>query len=73
MEEDSPEIDLTEDTDAQAELEELNENIAQITKKIHLTNVARVQLEEQLGPLEQKRAKLEHEGKALYNLRSKNS
>lgn len=67
IEEDSPEIDLTEESESQAELEELNKKIAQFTKKIHLSSIARGQLQEQVKQVEQKRAELEHEGKFFFD------
>ena len=63
IEEDSPEIDLTEESESQLELEELNKNIADFKQKIHLSSVARGQLQEQLKQREQQRDDQAHEGK----------
>lgn len=62
IEEDAPEIDLTEESESHAELEELNKKIADFQQKIHLSSVARGQLQEQVKQREQQRVELAHEG-----------
>jgi len=65
IEEDAPEIDLTEESESHAELEELNKKIADFQQKIHLSSVARGQLQEQVKQREQQRVELAHEEKCL--------
>lgn len=61
-EEDSPEIDLTEEAEEEAELQELNEKIAEYEQKIRLTKIARLQLEEQTEVIQKRCDELKHEG-----------
>lgn len=65
IEEDSPEIDLTEESESQSELDELNKKIADLKQKTHLSSVARGQLQEQLKQREQQRDDQAHEEKCL--------
>ena len=65
IEEDSPEIDLTEESESQSELDELNKKIADLKQKTHLSSVARGQLHEQLKQREQQRDDQAHEGKLV--------
>ena len=61
-EENSPEIDLTEEAEDEAELEELNKKIAEYEKKIHITKSARFQIEEQTEIIQKRCDELKNDG-----------